>query len=244
MLRVAFIIGQYPPDQRKLREDTAKRYSSAEVEVGIIGVPLTPFYELLPAEVQQAAPYFQQAFVQAEREGYDAVVPLGALDLGVEGGRSLCDIPVMAPYHCALHVAAQIGDRFGVISYTAESTVKARMMTRHYGMENFVAGYADSGTWLREMADKKQQMQDSFIRAARKLIDEDGAEVIIPRGISQCPVHMDPDWLSEQIGVPVVECIGAPIRMAAMLAGLKLKQSRKRWPKSHSIPQMPGMPKL
>ena len=84
--RVAFVIGQYPPDQRKLREDTAKRYSSAEVEVGIIGVPLTPFNELLPAEVQQAAPYFQQAFVQAEREGYDAVVPLGALARGLRAG--------------------------------------------------------------------------------------------------------------------------------------------------------------
>jgi allantoin racemase len=244
MIRVAFVIGQYPPEQRKLREDVAKRYSSPEVEVGILSVPLTPFNELLPAEIQQSAPYFHQAFAQAQKEGYDAVVPLGALDLGVEGGRSLVDIPVIAPYHAALHVAAFIGDRFGVISYTAESTVKARMMTRNYGMEHFVAGYADSGTWLREMADKKQQMTESFIDAARKLIDEDGAEVIIPRGISQCPVHMDPDWLSQQIGVPVVECIGAPIRVAAMLAGLKLQQSRKRWPKSNSIPHMPGMPSI
>lgn len=244
MIRVAFVIGKYPPDQRKLREDVAKRYSSSEVEVGILSVPCEPFGELLPAEVQQVAPFFHQAFAQAQKEGYDAVVPLGALDLGVEGGRSLVDIPVIAPYHAALHIASQVGDRFGVISYTAESTVKARMMTRHYGMEHFIAGYADSGTWLREMADKKAQMQESFIAAARKLIDVDGAEVIIPRGISQCPVHIDPDWLSDQLGVPVVECIGAPIRLAAMLAGLKLKQSRKRWPKSKSIPKMPGMPEI
>ena len=32
--------------------------------------------------------------------------------------------------------------------------------------------------------------------------------------------------------VPVVEAIGAPIRMVALLAGLGLKQSRVRWPKS------------
>ena len=235
MIRVAFVIGKYPPDQRKLREDVAKRYSSAEVEVGILSVPCEPFGELLPAEVQQVAPFFHQAFAQAQKEGYDAVVPLGALDLGVEGGRSLVDIPVIAPYHAALHVASQVGDRFGVISYTAESTVKARMMTRHYGMEHFIAGYADSGTWLREMADKKQLMQDSFIRAARKLIDEDGAEVIIPRGISQCPVHIDPKWAMKQIGVPIVEGIGAPIRLAAMFADLGLTQSRARWPKSRAF---------
>jgi len=56
--------------------------------------------------------------------------------------------------------------------------------------------------------------------------------VIIPMGISQCPVHIDPKWLQEQLGVPVVEGFGAPIRVAALLAGLGLKQSRVRWPKS------------
>jgi allantoin racemase len=243
-LRVAFVIGQYPPDQRKLREDTAKRYASADVEVGILSVPLVPFNELLPAEQQQAAPYFHQAFCQAEKEGYDAVVPLGMLDLGVEGGRSLVDIPVVAPYQASLHIAANLGDRIGVISYTSESTPKGRVLTRNYGMEHFIAGYADSSTRLRTMADRREQMQESFIAAARKLIDEDGADVIIPRGITQCPVHMDPLWLSEQIGVPVVEGIGAAIRFAAMLAGLGLRHSRKRWPKSNSRPAMPGMEPL
>jgi Asp/Glu/hydantoin racemase len=47
-------------------------------------------------------------------------------------------------------------------------------------------------------------------------------------------VHIKSDWLQEQLGVPVVEGIGAPIRIAAMLVSLGLKQSRVRWPKSHS----------
>ena len=66
------------------------------------------------------------------------------------------------------------------------------------------------------------------------LVLESLARFIIPMGITQCPVHIKPDWLQEQLGVPVVEGIGAPIRMAAMLAGLGLKQSRVRWPKSRS----------
>ena len=39
MIRVAFIIGEYPPEERRLREDTAKSFSSADVEVGIVSVP-------------------------------------------------------------------------------------------------------------------------------------------------------------------------------------------------------------
>ena len=38
MIRVAFIIGDYPPDERRLREETAKSFSSAEVEIGIVSV--------------------------------------------------------------------------------------------------------------------------------------------------------------------------------------------------------------
>jgi hypothetical protein len=57
-------------------------------------------------------------------------------------------------------------------------------------------------------------------------------------GITQCPVHMKPAELTKEWGVPVVEGIGAPIRMAAMLAGLGLKHSRKRWPKSHARPKL------
>jgi Asp/Glu/hydantoin racemase len=45
-------------------------------------------------------------------------------------------------------------------------------------------------------------------------------------------VHIKPDWLMQELGVPVVEGIGAPIRFAAMLVSLKLNYSRMYWPKS------------
>ena len=51
------------------------------------------------------------------------------------------------------------------------------------------------------------------------------------------PVLLKPDWLSAQLGVPVVEGIGAPIRMAALLVSLGLKHSRVRWAKEGSQPK-------
>jgi hypothetical protein len=56
--------------------------------------------------------------------------------------------------------------------------------------------------------------------------------VIIPTGITQCPVQMKPQWLRDQLGVPIVEGIGAPLRLAAMFADLGMTHSRKRWRKS------------
>ncbi len=237
MIKVAFVIGDYPPEQLRLREEVAKSYSSADVEVGIISVPARPFDGLTPAEIQGAAPIFHEAFRQAEREGYDAVVPLGMLDIGVEGGRSAVDIPVIAPLQAVLHVAAQVGEHFGVVCYHPSAMPRHRAQCIAYGMENFIAGRRASGFYVQHIAANKDRMIESFLMAARALIEEDGADVIIPQGITQCPVQMKPQWLSEQLGVPVVEGIGAPIRLAALLAGLGLKQSRVRWQKQGSQPR-------
>jgi allantoin racemase len=237
MIKVAFVIGDYPLEQLRLREDVAKSYSSADVEVGIISVPARPFDGLTPAEIQGAAPIFHEAFRQAEREGYDAVVPLGMLDIGVEGGRSAVDIPVIAPLQAVLHVAAQVGEHFGVVCYHPSAMPRHRAQCIAYGMENFIAGRRASGFYVQHIAANKDRMIESFLMAARALIEEDGADVIIPQGITQCPVQMKPQWLSEQLGVPVVEGIGAPIRLAALLAGLGLKQSRVRWQKQGSQPR-------
>jgi Asp/Glu/hydantoin racemase len=86
---------------------------------------------------------------------------------------------------------------------------------------------------LPDITAHRDKVVQNFVSEAKKLVAL-GAEVIIPMGVTQCPVHIKPDWLQEQLDVPVVEGIGAPIRLAAMLASLGLKQSRVRWPKSRS----------
>ena len=76
MPKVAFVVGDYPPAERKWREDTALSFATSDTEVGIVSVPATPYFHgLTPAEIQLVAPAFIQAFRDAEKQGYDAVVP-------------------------------------------------------------------------------------------------------------------------------------------------------------------------
>ena len=235
MIRVAFVVGDYPEAERNKRIAVAKSYSNKEVEVGIVDAPASPYQGLNPASVQGVHSIFHRCFVQAEKEGYDAVVPLGMLDLGMDGGRCLVDIPVIGPALAVLHVAALVGDRFGIVCYEVHTIPRHRAQIQSYGMEHFIAGYRTVAMPIRHMTQNHDEMVETFVKNARHLIDEEGAEVIIPHGISQCPIHIKPDWLAKELGVPVVEGIGAPIRVAAMLAGLGYKQSRVRWPKS-SLP--------
>lgn len=234
MIRIAFVIGGYPPEEYQRRADVARSYASAEIEVGIIDTQASPyFYGITPAEVQLVAPAYIASFRQAEKEGYHAVVPLGMLDLGVDGGKSAVDIPVVGPMEAALHIACLLGDRFGLIIYHEKLLAFNRAIVRRYGMEERIVGFGVSGFDLPDLTAHREEVVQNFVKEAKKLVIA-GAEVIIPMGISQCPVLIKPDWLQAQLGVPVVEGIGAPIRLAAMLAGLGLKQSRVRWPKSRS----------
>jgi allantoin racemase len=231
MIRIAFIIGQYPPAERRKREEAALAYASGEVEIGFISVEANPYARLgLPA-VEAAAPLFHKAYVEAERQGYDAAVPLGMLDLGVEGGRCLVDIPIVAPFEATLHVASLLGDRFGLINYEAYGRPRTLARARKYGMEHFIAGIRSVEMPKSDMSDNRDRLVETFLRQARDLIEKDGAQVIIPSGISQCPVQMKPDFLAKELGVPIVEGIGAPIRVAAMLAGLGYRHSRIRYPR-------------
>ena len=42
MPKVAFVVGDYPPAERKRREDTALSFATSDTEVGIVSVPATP----------------------------------------------------------------------------------------------------------------------------------------------------------------------------------------------------------
>ena len=109
-IRVAFVIGEYPPEERKLREQVALSYATPEIEIGILSTPASPYIRgMSPTDIQMAAPLFIEAFREAERQGYDAVVPLGMLDLGIDGGKSAVNIPVVGPFEASFHVASLVG---------------------------------------------------------------------------------------------------------------------------------------
>jgi allantoin racemase len=131
----------------------------------------------------------------------------------------------------SLHIASLLGDRFGLIIYHEKLLAFNRAIIRRYGMEDRIVGFGVSGFDLPDITANREKVVENFLAEGKKLVAQ-GAEVIIPMGITQCPVHIKPDFVQEQLGVPVVEGIGAPVRVAAMLASLGLKQSRVRWPKS------------
>src|SRR5581483_2456833 len=136
MVRVAFVIGEYPGGENARREQVALSYANSEVEVGIVKAPVTPYFHgMTQTEMTLVAPPVIEAFVRAEREGYNAIVPLGFLDLGVDGGRAAVDIPILAPFETSLHLACLLGNRFGLICYHENQFGNLYGLLDRYGMK-------------------------------------------------------------------------------------------------------------
>jgi allantoin racemase len=130
-----------------------------------------------------------------------------------------------------LHIASMLGRRFGIIMYDDFVLPLGYRMVERFNMMSRVVGWRTCGFELPDIIANRDKVVSTFVDKARELVKA-GADVILPMGITQCPVHIKPDWLMKELGVPVVEGIGAPIRLAAMLVSLNLNYSRAYWPKS------------
>lgn len=230
-VRIGYVMGVYADVERERRMKAVRSRVDDSVELHFLSVdePME-LRNWTPEDTLAREAAFVEGFRRAERDGCQAVVPDGMLDLGVEAGRSAVGIPVVAPFEAALHVAACVGNRIGIIQYTSAFVPAVWAKVRKYALSDFVADIAAIDVEMTDLAKQRNVVGERSIAAARKLVAERAVDVIVPTGPGLCPVAIDPDWLCAAAGVPVVEGIGAPLHVAAALVRLGLRQSPVRWP--------------
>jgi allantoin racemase len=227
--RIAFVISTYPGAEQQRRDQAILRHTRPGVELGLIRVDARTYDGLTPDRQERLVPYFLDAFEQARDEGYDVAIPFGMYDLGADGGKSI--MPVVGPCEAALHAAALVGRRFGLICYTPQLMPSLRRVIRTYAMDGFVTAFEALGIALPDLAGSDDAVREGVVKLARAMIDRDGVDVIVVMGVSMCPVLMSREELQEAVGVPVVDGISAPIEMAVALRRLGLRPSEVQWPR-------------
>lgn len=124
-----------------------------------------------------------KAIVQAEKDGYDAVVVGCFLDPGVREAREVANIPVFGVANVALHVCAMLGHRTGVLttSVYVKRGIEANLRE---------AGLADSvvvrcvHTNVDELLAcddecSRKKLVEALAQEAVRLIEEDDAAVLV-----------------------------------------------------------------
>jgi len=181
-----------------------------------------------------AVPLLLEAVMKAETDGYDAVVISCFGDPGLDACREIVSIPVVSSGQASMHVAAQLGARFSVISPKDGAGSRVLENPRKYGFLLNYASTRGSGLSVMDLARDRQRTVDRLVEVGGKAVQEDGADTLI-LGCMSMAFHDISRELQDRIGVPVVNPVQASLSLAELLVRAGLSQSRRAYPKPDKL---------
>ena len=231
-MKILVVMGEYPPEEGERRRQAVLKCASAGTEIGFAVIKAT-FFRRSNSQVNSlsAGPLVAEAAIKAEAEGYDAVVPFGTLDAGVELSRNLVRIPVVGAGQSVMHLGVQLSNRLGIIAYEAKSITFMRKQLHAWRVADSVVGIRSVQIPLPESTKNRNAMRQRFIEVARDLIDNQDAEIIVPMGVTMVPVQYAPAEFEEELGVPVMDALKTSIQTAEMLVRMRLTHSERTYPR-------------
>jgi allantoin racemase len=231
VVKIMALLGQYPPDELERRRQAMRAAASADTQVEFAQIEGSVYRGAL-TELHRtlAAPMVARQALAAEKAGYDAVVPYGTLDLGVEEARHVVRIPVVGPGRAGCHAAATLVERFGVICYDEPHIAMFDKLLRAWRVDRHVTSIRAVGIVITSMAQQRAELRTRFVERGRWLVREEGAQLLLPLGLTMVPVTFSAAELAAEIGVPVLDPLAISMRLAETLAVTGVTNSRVAYP--------------
>ena len=168
----------------------------------------------------------------AAQNGYDAVISSNTFDPGVDGGRLAVDIPVIGLLRTSMHAALILADRVGITVPLASHVPYTWRILRSNGLDRFVSGIKPIGVYGKDMKQRKTEIFDTTERLIRSLVEDTGAEIILPLGGALIPYVVDPDDLARATDVQVLNTKAIGVRFAEMCVAFGMTQSALAYPRA------------
>lgn len=234
-VKIMVVMGEYPPEERERRRAAVLKCASPGTEIGF-GVIKATFFVRANAQINAltAGPLVAEIAQRAETDGFDAVVPFGTLDAGVELARNLVRIPVVGAGQSVMHLGAQLSNRLGVVAYETTSIPYMRKNFHAWRVLDFIAGIRAIEIPLLDSMQNRAAMRERFLQMSRDLVEGDDAEIIVPMGVTMVPVQYSAAEFSRELGVPVLDALATSIQTAEMMARTGTTHSLKTYPRSET----------
>lgn len=234
-MKIMVVMGEYPLEEQERRRAAVLKCASPGTDIGFSVIKAT-FFMRANAQINalSAAPLVAEMAQKAEATGFDAVVPFGTLDAGVELARNLVRIPVVGAGQSVMHLAVQLSHRLGVVGYEKSSIPFIRKQMHAWKVLDSVVGFRAIEIPLRNSTAGRGIMRERFIELARELIEKEDAEMIVPMGVTMVPVQYSPAEFSKELGVPVMDALAISIQTAEMMVRSGTIHSMKAYPKPNA----------
>src|SRR6201984_3259247 len=202
--------------------ESGRRYASPGTEV----IALQPHFG---AEAVDCAfeSYLSAVAVMDRVIGYgspfDAVVLAGFGEHGRDGLQELIEQPVLEICEASAHVAMMIGRAYSVVTTLRRSVPAIEDRLRLAGLWDRCASVRASGMSTLEVDADPEHAVRAIVAEARRAVEADHAEVICLGCAGMAGLE---EAITTELGGPVIDGIGAAVRLAEAVVGLGLKTSK------------------
>lgn len=162
-----------------------------------------------------------------ENQNYDGVFISCMADPAIDAAREILDIPVVAPCRISCAVAAELADKFSIITVVPSVIHTFENILRKYGLCDFVASVRSIDIPVSDLMDTKILLQKLF-ESSLEAIRNDGAKAIVLGCTGILGIE---DQLSQQLkqcghNIPVVYPVSVSLRYLDLLISSNLSQSK------------------
>ncbi|MBM4456357.1 MAG: hypothetical protein FJ011_01120 [Chloroflexi bacterium] len=203
--------------------DSVRRIARPETQVTITQIAHGP--ETLESYYDEslAAPHILAAVRQAHEDGYDAIVLAAFCDPAIEAVKEISTIPVYTLEETAFSVALLLGNKFSILTEKKHKESVKRQHVRKYGLESRFASVRALNMSVAEITADPERVKQVGREVMRRMIQEDGAEVII-LGCASMTGYADE--LERDLGAAILDPIVVTYKVAEALTEAGVRHSK------------------
>jgi allantoin racemase len=160
---------------------------------------------------------------QSCEQDYDAVILACFCDVGVEAAKEISSVPVLGLEEATLSIALLLGEKFSIMTEKRPRVAMKELHVRRHGLLERMASIRPLERSVSELDADPEGTKAAGLDLARRMIEEDGAEVII-MGCAAMAGYGDD--IERILGVPVLDPLKITLKVAEMLVDVGVTHSR------------------
>ena len=160
---------------------------------------------------------------KGEQNGIDGYVIACFGDPGLLAARELAQGPVLGIAEAAMHAASFIATGFSVVTTLSRTRVIAQHLVERYGMNDYCRNIRATDLAVLELEDEHSDARRIITEECRRARDQDhsGAIILGCGGMADLA-----QALTKELGIPVIDGVGAAVKFLEALVGLRLGTSK------------------
>ena len=165
-----------------------------------------------------------QEIRHGEAEGCDGYVIACFGDPGLLAAREAARGPVLGIAEAAMRAASFVSTGFSVVTTLGRTRIIAEHLVRAYGLEGHCRCVRATELAVLDLEDPASDARRVITEECRRALDEDGSGAIVLGCAGMADLARD---LSQELGVPVIDGVGAAVKFTEALIALGLSTSKR-----------------